>query len=137
MTFEHMSMAREEEAGTPDWDYVIVGSGSAGGVLAARLSGDPSVRVLLLEAGPPSDGLMYRIPKGFGRLMLQPDNCWYFPIESEPGSNRVETWTRGKTVGGSSAINGELYHRSWQHRLRVGRDEALFHCDGRPRARRD
>jgi choline dehydrogenase-like flavoprotein len=111
MTFEHGSMAREEEAGTADWDYVIVGSGSAGGVLAARLSGDPSVRVLLLEAGPPSDGLMYRIPKGFGRLMLQPDNCWYFPIEAEPGCNRVETWTRGKTLGGSSAINGELYHR--------------------------
>jgi choline dehydrogenase len=93
------------------WDYVIVGSGSAGGVLAARLSDDPSVRVLLLEAGPPSTGTMFEIPKGFGRLMLQPENCWYFPIEAEQGSNKAETWTRGKVLGGSSAINGELYHR--------------------------
>lgn len=104
-------MMQKPASGEFVWDYVIVGSGSAGAVLAARLSDDPDVRVLLVEAGPPASDLMFAIPKGFGKLMLNPDNCWYFPIETEPGSNRVETWTRGKTLGGSSSINGELYHR--------------------------
>jgi choline dehydrogenase len=94
------------------WDYIIVGAGSAGCVLANRLTEDPSVRVLLLEAGPPDNNFWISIPVGFNKLLNDTRYNWCF--ETEPEDNvrgRRIPIPRGKTLGGSSSINGMLYVR--------------------------
>ncbi len=94
------------------FDYVIVGAGSAGCVLANRLSADPSLRVLLLEAGPEDRNPMIHIPVGYARTLKDPSVNWLFTTEPDPGSNgRVHVWPRGRVLGGSSSINGLLYVR--------------------------
>ena len=92
---------------TADFDYVIVGAGSAGCVLANRLSEDGRYRVLLLEAGPPDTYPWIHIPIGYAKTMFHPVLNWGFYTEPEPTMNgRKVYWPRGRTLGGSSAING-------------------------------
>lgn len=94
------------------FDYVIVGGGTAGCVLASRLTEDPSVRVLLLEAGQRKDSLWIRMPAGMGRLFVNPRYNWCFESEPEPQlGGRALFWPQGKTLGGSSAINGMAFVR--------------------------
>ncbi len=95
-----------------DWDYIIVGAGSAGCVLANRLSEDPNNKVLLLEAGPRDNSLYIRIPAGFYKLLTSKKYNWGFETEPEEGTgNRPIATPRGKTLGGSSSINGLIYVR--------------------------
>jgi choline dehydrogenase len=92
---------------TASFDYVIVGAGSAGCVLANRLSADGRHTVLLLEAGPPDTDPWIHIPIGYAKTMFNPKVNWCFYTEPDPGMNgRSIYWPRGKTLGGSSSING-------------------------------
>ncbi|WP_298287588.1 choline dehydrogenase [Novosphingobium sp.] len=104
-------MAKSEPQDT--FDYVVIGAGSAGAVLAARLSEDPNVRVLLLEAGGANASVLVRMPAGVGTLIKQKSkHNWGFWSEPEPHMDGRRMWhPRGKGLGGSSAINGMVYIR--------------------------
>jgi len=95
-----------------DFDYVIVGAGSAGCVLANRLSEDPDIKVLLLEAGGKDTNPWIHIPVGYVKTMVNPGLNWMFDTEPEEHThNRAIPIPRGKVLGGSSSINGMLYVR--------------------------
>lgn len=98
-----------------EFDYVIVGAGSAGCVLANRLSADGKNSVLLLEAGPKDTNLWIHVPLGYGKLFKEKSVNWMYQTEPEPGlEGRSVFQPRGKVLGGSSSINGLLYIRG-QH----------------------
>ena len=100
---------------TSEYDYVIVGAGSAGCVLANRLSADGKHSVLLLEAGPEDTNLWIHVPLGYGKLFKEKTVNWMYQTEPEPGlGGRSVFQPRGKVLGGSSSINGLLYVRG-QH----------------------
>ncbi len=93
-------------------DYIVVGAGSAGAVLAARLTENPAIRVTLVEAGGEQNNPWIHIPLGYGKLFRNPTVNWMYSGVPEPGLNdRVIYHPRGKVLGGSSAINGLLYVR--------------------------
>ena len=92
-------------------DYVIVGAGSAGCVLAGRLSEDPKVHVALLEAGGPDDGREIHIPAAFSKLFKSPLDWNYATQPQEHLHGRALYWPRGKVIGGSSSINAMIYIR--------------------------
>jgi len=90
----------------PPYDYVVVGAGSAGCVLANRLSADPGARVLLLEAGGKDDYFWIKIPVGYLFTINNPRTDWCFKTEPEPGLNgRALNYARGRVLGGCSSIN--------------------------------
>ena len=95
-----------------DYDHIIVGAGSAGCVLANRLSADPDRRVLLLEAGGRDDWIWYHIPVGYLFAIGNPRSDWMFKTEQEKGLNgRSLSYPRGKVIGGSSSITAMIYMR--------------------------
>lgn len=95
-----------------EFDFIVVGGGSAGCVVAARLSADPSIRVLLLEAGPRDTNPWIHIPVGYFKTMHNPGTDWCLKTEPDQGiAGRSIEWPRGRVLGGSSSINGLLYIR--------------------------
>ena len=118
-----------------DFDYVIVGAGTSGCLLANRLSADPKNKVLLLEAGGKDDYFWIRVPVGYLFTMNNPRTDWCFSTEASPGLNgRSLNYPRGKVLGGCSSINGMIYMRGqardYDHWRQLGNsgwgwDEAL------------
>lgn len=94
-----------------EFDYVIVGAGSAGCVLADRLSRDGSMQILLIESGPEDRNAFLHVPLGLAALM-KPGNPHYWEYKARQGEGRAEeTWIKGRTLGGSSSVNGMVYVR--------------------------
>ncbi|MEZ5843548.1 MAG: choline dehydrogenase [Hyphomicrobiaceae bacterium] len=101
-----------ETAWTDSYDYIVVGAGSAGCVLANRLSADPDVTVALIEAGGRDSNIWIHIPAGYYKNILNPAITWQFGSGPEPHlGGRIVNWPRGRVLGGTSAINGLLYVR--------------------------
>ncbi len=101
-------------AAASKFDFIVVGSGSAGSTLAAKLSESGKYTVLLLEEGGQA-GWLSLLPKGYGKLISDPKHAYFYPVEKDPwGPDK--TWIRGKMIGGSSAINGMVW-------IRAGRED--------------
>nr|WP_242884599.1 GMC family oxidoreductase N-terminal domain-containing protein [Actinomadura litoris] len=110
------------------YDYVIVGAGSAGCVLAARLTEDPSLRVLLLEAGPPDGAPEIQIPLAVATMIKGPYDWDFATVPQAHASGRSVYWPRGRTLGGSSSTNAMIYIRGARHDYDTWRDS--YGCDG-------
>jgi choline dehydrogenase len=109
-------------------DYIVIGAGSAGCVVANRLTADPACSVLLLEAGGRDDHLYLRMPLAFLKAMFQPGFVWNYMSEPEPHLNGRQLWLpRGRLLGGSSSINGMFYMRGHSSDFNAWRDSG---CEG-------
>ena len=107
-----MTTADSFDSNTREYDYIVVGAGSAGCVLANRLSADPTKTVLLLEAGAKDWNPWIHVPVGYFKTMHNPSTDWCYMTESDKGiDGRKLQWPRGKVLGGSSSLNGLLYVR--------------------------
>jgi choline dehydrogenase len=126
------------------WDYIIVGAGSAGCVLANRLSASGSQRILLLEAGPRDNSIVFRAPAGAGLYNVGRFDWGYQSVPDATRNGRTEHWPRGRVLGGSSSINGMIYVRGsasdfdrwagfgnagWEARSIAALYRHLEHCD--------
>jgi choline dehydrogenase len=116
------------ETATDSYDYVIVGAGSAGCVLAARLTEDPGVTVLLLEAGPPDTADAIRMPIAFPTLFRSSHDWGLQTTPQHHADRRNVYWPRGRTLGGSSSTNAMIYIRCSPYDFDGWRDR--FGCDG-------
>ena len=113
------------------YDFIIAGAGSAGCVLANRLSASGKHKVLLLEAGGRDSNPWIHVPVGYFKTMHNPNTDWSYSTEPDPGLNgRSLDWPRGKTLGGSSSINGLLYirgqHQDYDHWRQLGNEGWAF-----------
>src|ERR1700686_614765 len=100
------------EQRTIDADFIVIGAGSAGCAVAARLSEDPTTRVALIGAGGADPNRGIHIPLGFAKTFADPSVNWCYETEPDPGAaDRRVYWPRGKVLGGSSSINGLVYIR--------------------------
>ena len=121
-------MQTDQLRSTTTFDYVVVGTGAAGSIVAARLSEDPGVTICALESGPPDRHPYIHIPAGFIKIMFNEAYTWQFKTEPAPGVNgRSVIIPVGRTVGGSSSINGMIINRgqaddfnSWAQRGNLG-----------------
>ncbi|MFM6832743.1 MAG: GMC family oxidoreductase [Novosphingobium sp.] len=97
----------------PVWDYIVVGAGSSGCVVAERLSADGKSSVLVLEAGGENDSFWVTLPKGVAKLVTNPRHVWAYPVSQARGNGGPagEVWIRGKGLGGSSSVNGMIWSR--------------------------
>ena len=95
------------------YDYIVVGAGSSGCVIAEQLSADGKSSVLVLEAGGSNDSFWVDLPKGVAKLVTNPDHVWAYPVAEArvEGEEAKEVWIRGKGLGGSSAVNGMIWSR--------------------------
>ena len=94
------------------FDYIIVGAGAAGSLLANRLTADPTVTVCVLEAGPPDTNPYIHIPAGFIKTLVDPSCTWQFKTQpTENTGGRAIATTQGRTLGGGSSVNGMIYNR--------------------------
>lgn len=94
-----------------EFDYIIVGAGSAGCVMANRLSADLNVSVLLIESGPSDQSPLIKMPRGIGKI-LEPGNSRVWDYQALPATGKPsELWLKGRTLGGSSSVNGMVYMR--------------------------
>src|SRR5580698_930332 len=112
MAAQHDGRRGETFDYVPAFDYVIVGAGAAGSVLANRLTEDAGVTVCVLECGPPDRHPYIHVPAGFIKMLFNPTYTWQFTTEPGEGTagRRIPT-TQGRTLGGSSSINGMVYNR--------------------------
>ena len=110
------------------YDYIIVGAGSAGCVLAARLSENPAARVLLLEAGPPDDADEIHIPAALNLLFQSTFDWDFWTVPQERAAGRAIYWPRGRMLGGSSSMNAMIYMRGARYDYDTWRDE--YGCTG-------
>ncbi len=107
-----MASSDSSDSSIQEYDYIVVGAGSAGCVLANRLSADPANKVLLLEAGAKDWNPWIHVPVGYFKTMHNPATDWCYMTESDKGiDGRKLQWPRGKVLGGSSSLNGLLYVR--------------------------
>ena len=123
---QHLILPVAMASGNSSYDYVVVGAGSAGCVLAARLTENPQTRVLLLEAGGPDSAKEVQIPAAFSKL-FKTSVDWNCSTEEEPYLNgRRLYWPRGKMLGGSSSMNAMIYmrgnHLDYDHWKNLGND---------------